>query len=191
MKKIVLSIVTVLMAFVLMPLVKAEETVSVYMFSKDGCSACISASQYFAELSEDNPGLFELVELEVFDAEWNFVSEDLKNLLISTYEKFGEDTSKAATPTIVIGDYHTVGLPQDTTEVYDAIVAARDEAKEDEVKKLADKLGIKIEEIQKAQDNSVVGKDNEGGKYDAIIVIGIFVVLIGGFAALVIAGKKQ
>jgi len=30
----------------------------------------------------------------------------------------------------------------------------------------------------------------EGGKYDAIIIIGIFVVLIGGFAALVVVGKK-
>ncbi|MBQ7031348.1 MAG: hypothetical protein IJN13_03125 [Bacilli bacterium] len=189
MKKIVLSIVTALMVFAMMPLVKAEETVSVYMFSKNGCSACVSAQEYFENLAEENPGLFELVELEVFDAEWNFVSEDLQKLLIATYERFGEDTSKAATPTIVIGDYHTVGLPQDTTEVYDAIVAAKDEEKTDEVKKLADDLDIKIEDIRKSSSNST--DTPEGGKYDAIIVVGIFVVLIGGFAGLVIAGKKQ
>ena len=31
---------------------------------------------------------------------------------------------------------------------------------------------------------------SESGKYDAVIIIGIFVVLIGGFAALVFVSKK-
>ena len=42
------------MVFAMMPLVKAEETVSVYMFSKNGCSACVSAQEYFENLAIKN-----------------------------------------------------------------------------------------------------------------------------------------
>jgi len=191
MKKILLSFIMVALTFVLMPITKAEEKVSVYMFSKDGCSACVAAQEYFDELLEENPDLFELVELQVFDSEWNFVSDDLKNLLIKTYEKFGEDTSKAATPTIVIGDYHTVGLPQDTSVVYDEIVKLKDSKdKTDVVKEIADELDINIKDLQNSSNADVNTATEEGGKYDAIIIIGIFVVLIGGFAGLIVAGKK-
>lgn len=187
MKKIILSVISVLMIFVMMPLAKAESKVPVYMFTKDGCSACISAHEYFDELANEYPDLFELVEIEVFDSEWNITSEDLQKILIETYEKFGEDTSKIATPTIVIGDYHTIGLPQDTSVVYDAIVAAKEEEKTDEIKKIAEDLNIDIEDVSKTTETPA---SEESGKYDALIIIGIFVVLIGGFAGLVIAGKK-
>ena len=186
MKKLVLSIVAIIMTFVLVPIVKADEKVHVYMISKDGCSACAAASEYFADLATSNPDLFELYDIQVFDANWQFESDELQQLFLAVYEKFGEDTSKAATPTIVIGDYHTVGLPQDTSAVYDAIVAAKD--KDDEMKKIAEELNIDLEKVRKNENTS---EENEkSGKYDALIIIGIFIVLIGGFAGLVIASKK-
>ena len=193
MKKVLFSLVTFLCLLVCMP-VSAEEQVPVYMFSKDGCSACISAQSYFAELENDYPELFELKEIVVFDGNWNAVSDDRTNLLVKVYERFGEDSSKAATPTIVIGDYHTVGLPQDTDVVYDAIVdASKDDT--DVVKELIDDLKLDLDELleyEAVEDDmpTTPATDETSGKYDTIIIIGIFVVLIGGLAGLVVAGKK-
>jgi len=187
MKKLILSIVSLISFFMMVPITNAEEQVPVYMFTKNGCSACVSALQYFQELESENPDLFELVEIEVFDAEWNFVSEDIQNLFISVYEEFGEDTSKAATPTIVIGDYHTVGLPAETKIVEDEIAKVA-EAKEpvNKVAEIAKELEIDLDNLGTVTE----APEEETGKYDTLIIIGIFVVLIGGFAGLVIAGKK-
>ena len=175
-----------------MPVSAAEEKVPVYMFSKDGCSACIAAQEYFDELESEYPELFEVVEIVVFDGSWNAVSTERQELLIKVYEKFDEDTSSAATPTIVIGDYHTIGLPQDTSVVYDAIKAVKDADKSvDVVKELVNDLGLDLEELQEYSSNkNEITPKQESGKYDTIIIIGIFVVLIGGFGALVVIGKK-
>ena len=192
MKKVLFSLITFLYLLIGMP-VSAKEQVPVYMFSKDGCSACISALSYFEELESEYPDLFELKEIVVFDGNWNAVSDDRTNLLVKVYERFGEDSSKAATPTIVIGDYHTVGLPQDTTEVYDAIVdASKDDI--DVVKGLIEDANLNLDELLEYDENNTNTQDTitdeNGGKYDTIIIIGIFVVLIGGLAGLVVAGKK-
>jgi len=184
-KKIILSVIVALSMLIMTPVANAEEKVPVYMFTKEGCPACISAIEYFDGLAKDYPDVFELYEIEVFDKNWQATSNNLQSLLIKTYEAFGEDSSSAATPTIVIGNYHTIGLPQDTSLVEDAILAVRDsEEKVDKVKDLADDLDVNLAEFK-------LGDEQASGKYDTLIIVGIFVVLIGGFAGLVIAGKKQ
>ncbi len=185
MKKIIVSIVAFLTLIMFLPTVSAETSkVPVYMFTKDGCSACLSAKEYFENLAAEEPDLFELIEIEVFDYEWNAVSKDLQKLLIAVYEEFGEDTSRASTPTIVIGDYHTVGFPQDDSLVEEAIrTASESETKVDKVSELMEELNITLEPQEE-------NKTEDTNKYDTIIIIGIFVVLIGGIAGLVIAGKK-
>lgn len=191
MKKIIFSLIAVMYLLIWMPVSAEEEQVTVYMFSKDGCSACITAQEYFDELESDYPDLFELKEITVFDGNFDPVDNDRTNLLIKVYERFGEDSSKAATPTIVIGDYHTIGLPNDTDVVYDAIVDAKNNKSEDEVMKIINELELDLEELLIYEDDMPTAVEDEtGGKYDAIIIVGIFVVLIGGFAGLVIAGKK-
>lgn len=192
MKKLILSLTVALFLFIGVP-VSAKEKVPVYMFTKDGCSACLSAQEYFANLQEEYPDLFELRDIVVFDYNWGEVSEDRTNLLIKIYDRFGEDSSRASTPTIVIGDYHTLGLPSDTDEVYDAIVDARDNKSEDIVKGYIDELELNLEDllVYETEDNTNTKNDTTDGKYDTIIIIGIFVVLIGGLAGLVIAGNKN
>ena len=176
MKKIFLGLATLMIAFIIMPIVKAQEKVPVYMFTKNGCSACLSATQYFEDLSQSYPDLFELIDIEVFDENWQPVSDDLRNLLVAVYEEFGEDSSSASTPTIVIGDYHTLGLPQDTSIVYDEIVkVSNSEENVDKVKEIADSIGVNLEDIKKASTSENSEEENKG-KYDAIIVIGIFAV---------------
>ena len=145
MKKLLLSLITVLALLIALPVSAKDEQVPVYMFSKDGCPACVAAQEYFEELETEYPELFELVEIVVFDGNWNAVSEERQMLLLSVYEEFGEDTSSAATPTIVIGDYYTIGLPKDTNEVYKAIENVRDsKEKIDVVKELVEEAELDL-----------------------------------------------
>lgn len=189
MKKLIFSLTLTIFLFMGIP-VSAKEKVSVYMFTKDGCPACLSAQNYFQELAEDYPELFELREIVVFDNNWGIVSEDRKNLLIKIYDKFGEDSSRASTPTIVIGDYHTLGLPGDTDLVYNAIIDARDNKSEDIVMKYIEDLNLNLDDLLVYEANTSTSND-ESNKYDTLIIIGIFVVLIGGLAGLVIVGNKK
>ena len=188
MKKILLSIITILTLLVMVPIVNAASKVKVYMFTKDGCPACLSASEYFAGLLKEEPKLFELIDLEIFDEEWNTVDEDAYKLLTDTLAHFGESTEPKdiATPLIVIGDYHSIGLPQNKSEVYDAILELKDsKEKIDVVKQLAEDAKIDYKKFIKVEEKA---KD---GKYDAIIIAAVFIVLIGGFAGLIILGKKK
>ena len=186
MKKIVLSFIAFLSMFLFTNTVLADEQVKVYMITKDGCSGCEAAYSYFDELEDKYPDLFELVPFEVFDINWNFNSDELNTLFTKVYKYFGEDTSSASTPTIVIGDYHVLGLPNDRELVYNAILEAKENGK-DVVSEIAKKENLNLEELK--YDRSTK-KETTGGKYDALIVIGIFVILIGGFAGFVIIGKK-
>ena len=194
MKKLLLSVIAILAFACLLPVVKAESNVTVYMFTKDGCPACASALEYFNGLLADDPDSFKLVDLEIFDSEWNEVSEDAYNLMINTLDHFGESTDPKdiATPLIVVGDYHTVGLPQDTSVVEDAIKDAKKAKEEvDVVKQIADEEKINYQDFVKVEnENTNDSEQQKPGKYDAIIIVAIFVVLIGGFAGLVVLGKK-
>ena len=130
--------------------------------------------------------MIDLVVLEVLDSEWNFTSDDAEELFMSVYDLIGEDTASAATPTIVIGNYSTIGLPKDTATVEKAIKDAK--GKEDRIQKLATSKNIDLSKISAATEEPTTEKS---GKYDTLIVIGIFAVVIGCFAGLVIAGKKS
>ena len=186
MKKILLSLLTILTLVIMTPEVKANEKVKVYMFTKDGCSACASATDYFNSLSSSEYGdMFELVDLKIFDGNWNYNNENSENIMIKTLEHFDESTAPEdiATPLIVIGDYHTIGLSQDTSAVEEAIKSNyENENSEDVVKNIAKDNNIDLNEVM-----GIV----EPGKYDTLIIIGIFVVVIGGFAGLVILGRKK
>ena len=186
MKKILLSLMTFAIVFMLIPFVYAKEKVPVYMITKEGCPACQQANEYFASLASDYSDIFELIELQVFDSNWNFVSTDLQNMFVAVYENFGEDPTRAATPTIVIGDYYTVGLPSDSDVLKNKIIETYEsEEKVDVVKDLAKSLDIDINSIRKESTN-----EEKTNSYDALIIIGVFVVLVGGFAGLVVASKK-
>lgn len=190
MKRILLGVITFLVCICMLPVVKADSKVTVYMFTKDGCPACAKALEYFNGLLKDDSDAFELVDLEIFDSEWNEVSEDAYNLMIDTLDHFGESTEPKdiATPLIVIGDYHTVGLPQDTSVVEDAIKDAKKE--DDVVKQIAEDNKINYQDFVKVENENASNNEEKSGKYDAIIIVAIFVVLIGGFAGLVVLGKK-
>ncbi len=191
MKKVLLSIITLLLTLTFIPVTFAaseEETVDkvpVYIFSKNGCKGCEYAFNYFDNLEKEEPDLFEQYIIEVYDPNWNIEDEDAYNLLITLLERKELDTVKIATPTIFIGDYATVGFPNDDSLVYNAIKNAK-EASEDEkvdiVKEEADKLNIDLEQYKKVAAKTSVT--------DLIIIGSIFVVLVGGFVCLIVMSKK-
>lgn len=192
MKKILISLIIVCLLIMHIPVVKAENKVKVYMFTKSGCPACETAYDYFNGLLSKEPELFELVTLQVWNGEdkngqWILASQDLLDLMRSSLDYFGEDNNRLATPTIAIGDYLQIGA-SNLNDFYDRIIKYRDsENPVDVIKNLADKQNIDIDKLKEVTENEETPSKN----YDEYILIGIFVFLIGGFAALVTFGKKK
>lgn len=192
MKKILISLIIVCLLIMHIPVVKAENKVKVYMFTKSGCPACETAYDYFNGLLSKEPELFELVTLQVWNGEdkngqWILASQDLLDLMRSSLDYFGEDNNRLATPTIAIGDYLQIGV-SNLSDFYDRIIKYRDsENPVNVIKNLADKQNIDIDKLKGVAENEKTPSKN----YDEYILIGIFVFLIGGFAALVTFGKKK
>ena len=186
MKKLYLVLTAVIMTFIMIPLAKADNNVRVYAFTKNGCPACESAFETFDKWLSEDPDLFELVNLEVWsgsdsDGSWILGSQDLYDLVVESLKHFDEDYEKLYTPTIVVGDYLQVGAND-----LDSLKKRIEEMKtsddyQDVVAELAKEKDINLNEyVQKVEEN----------KSDALIIVGIFVVLVGGFAALIIISKK-
>ena len=75
-------------------------------------------------------------------------------------------------------------------------VEAKKSKKEvDVIKDLAKENNIELSSVikdfgVKSCDKTTAETKTTGGKYDAVIIVAIFVVLVGGFAGLVVLGKK-
>ena len=208
MKKVILSFIATLSMLVMLPVVKADSDVTVYMFTKNGCSACEAAREYFEGLLEKDKDAFKLVNIEVWcgtdyvtdpdNPQWILGSEDAYNLLMAAVEHYKLDENQLGTPVIAIGDYATIGFnSNDPSAITDAIAKAKKSKKEvDVIKDLAEENNIELSSVVKefgVQSCDKTTNDNtnkSSGKYDAVIIVSIFVVLIGGFAGLVVLGKK-
>ncbi len=183
MKKIYFTLIIVLLLMMFIPVVEAANKAKVYMFTRDGCSACISAKSYLDGLLKDDKDLFELIEIVAFDSNGQVKNKDAYNLMLAVLEHYNEDTETLYTPTIVIGDYHNIGFPKDPSNLYNAITELNESEDDiDTVKDIAKEENVNINNVK-------VNVDKENAT-DAYIIIGIFVVLIGGFAGLVILGRK-
>ncbi len=183
MKKVYFTLIIVLLLMMFIPIVEAANKAKVYMFTRDGCSACISAKSYLDGLLKDDKDLFELIEIEAFDGNGQIQNKDAYNLMLAVLEHYDEDTETLYTPTIVIGDYHNIGFPKDPSDLYNAIKELNESEEDiDTVKDVAKEKSININDVK-------INVDKENAA-DAYIIIGIFVVLIGGFAGLVILGRK-
>ena len=205
MKKVILSLITIVSLIIMIPVVKADSDVTVYMFTKNGCPACEAAREYFEGLLEKDKDAFKLVNIEVWcgddytvdPSEWILGSEDAYNLLMAAVEHYKLDESKLGTPVIAIGDYATIGInTSDTKDIDDAIAKAKKSKKEvDVIKDLAKENNIELSSVikdfdVKSCDKTTADTTKSSGKYDAVIIVAIFVVLIGGFTGLVVLGKK-
>lgn len=204
MKKVLLSLVTLVTLFALMPFAKAADNkVKLYMFTKNGCSACEYAFTEFEKRLEEYPDEFELVNIEVWcgtdytnsnNPEWILGNEDAFDLMQKAIEYADGDTTRLATPTIMVGDFLQVGA-NDLDALYDKIDAFKKDKKyKDVVAELAKEANYDISSMTKphgaANCDIIPDENNEGGKYDLVIFVSVMVVLVGGFAGLIIISKK-
>ena len=207
MKRVILSFIAIVSMLVMMPIAKADSDVTVYMFTKNGCSACEAARTYFEGLLEKDKDAFKLVNIEVWcgddltdpnNPQWILGSEDAYNLLMAAVEHYKLDANQLGTPVIAIGNYASIGFnTNDPSDITDAINKAKKSKKEvDVIKDLAKENNIELSSVIKdfgvqSCDKTTADTTKSSGKYDAIIIVAIFVVLIGGFTSLVVLGRKK
>lgn len=172
MKKVLLSVIALVMAL-MFPLSvladKKEESkdkINVYLFWGNGCGYCEAAKEFFASIKDEYGNYFNLVEYEVW------YDKDNNALKDSVAEYFNDDVS--GVPYIIIGETTFGGYAADYDE---DIIEAIEEAYEDD-----DYVDI----VAKVKSGNVEPEKN----YDTLIVIGIFVVIIGGFGALIYFSRK-
>ncbi len=207
MKRIYLTFFTLLTIFALTP-VYAKNNVKLYMFTKNGCTACESAFAFFEEKLKEDPDAFELINIEVWcgtdytdvnNPKW--IQSDNKNGLIlmqDALEHYKEDTERLSTPTIMVGDYLQIGT-KDLDKLYEKIIAYQTDKKyKDVLEELASKKDIDISSLNVPHGTlncDIRPEDStkeipESGKYDVIIIASIFIILVGGFTGLIIVSKK-
>jgi len=199
MKKIILSVITMMMLFVMMPLVKAiekpdvtdHEKVTIYIFRGEGCGHCQHAISYFYSSGDEYADYLEVKTYEV----WKNANN--ASLATDVAKEVGTEFT-GGVPLIVVGEKYVGGFGDGTGEelVQYALDYYQDDEYKDVVKEmLANKTYDEtLETLEEAAISegliSSSQNDQDGGKYDVLIIVGIFVVLIGGFTGLIIAGKK-
>lgn len=176
MKKIFLGIVSFILAFSFNMIVKAEELVKVYVFEAGGCPYCEKEVEYLESLESYNKK-FTIVRKELYidHVDWEKGKDyDLGVKVANAFKNAGfKDAKYNGTPFVVISDLYAATTYSTALESYI-----------NEAYETGDKDIVKC--IEEGKDNCLQSTNN-----DAIIIIGIFVVLIGGFAGLVVASKKK
>lgn len=202
MKKILISIITLLaglMVFTTAYAKKTEETkekeveevkevvesnenlVKVYIFEAGGCPACQAQIEYLKGLDSYNKK-FEIVEKELYvdHVDWAHGKDyELGKKVAEEFIKAGfRDAAYNATPFVVISNAYAKAAYNSSLEsVIDSVYEEGDK----------DIVGC----FERNEENCVIKESTgEEKNYDTIIIIGIFVVLIGGCVGLVIASKK-
>lgn len=196
MKKTILTIISILTLFIMVPVVNAiekpeitdHEKVTIYIFRGEGCGHCKEALTYFYGLGDEYKDYLEVKAYEVWKNSNN--TELVKDVAIEIGTEY-----TGGVPLIVVGEKYVSGYGAGTGDelVKYALEYYQDDEYRDVVKeKLANKNYEETQESLKeaAQSEGLIAMSSESGKYDAVIIIGIFVVLIGGFAALVFVSKK-
>lgn len=201
MKKFILSLVTALTVFMMIPVAQAiekpevtdHEKVTIYIFWGNGCPNCTNAINYFYGLGDEYADYIEFETYEVwYNSNNNKFAQEVAGLL---------DHDLEGVPFLVVGEEYISGWGDSVGESminyaldyyqdknYKDVVKEALEDTEYEVEKTSLKDAYEVETSE--NENTTTSVESEGGKYDVVIIIGIFVVLIGGFAALVVVGKK-
>ena len=215
MKKTLLKLLLIA-ALVLAPfsIVKADKKekeeinnkVTIHLFYASWCGYCHDFIEYFSTRYEEYSDRFEIKAYLI-----STLSEDGKsrvsipeNVLImqAVNEHFETDNAgnplKGGIPLIIIGDsFVQSGFGSDGSQIISvALEENKNKNYTDTVAKIIQDKNFNTSKVTdfKTVVDSILNKSSEeetGGKYDTYIIIGIFVVLIGGFAGLVIAGKKK
>ncbi|MBE6155318.1 MAG: hypothetical protein E7164_01005 [Firmicutes bacterium] len=170
-----------------LPAVTDHEKVTIYVFRGNGCSFCRSALTYFNQNAGMYSDYFEVKAYEVWENSYN------NELLNDVAEQMG-DTLQGV-PYIVIGNsYSENGFTSalGTEMIEAALQEYQNETYVDLVKEVAQSHGkSKSETLREACIKEEIIKEDRNSKYDTIIILGIFAVVLGGGAALVAFSRKK
>ena len=205
MKKILLSFITLMLLITMIPVTNAakkttakkttteakeevvvapvevepeykEGMVKVYLFEAGGCPWCERETQYLKGLASYGEK-FVIIKKELYvdhDTWAHGKDYDLGVKVADAFKEAGfSEANSQGTPFVVISDVYAATNYSESLESYI-----------DEAYEKGDKDVVKC--FEEGKTNCL----NTGGKYDTLIIIGIFVVLIGGIAGLVFASKK-
>ena len=180
---IIISFLPVMVSAVTLPKKTDHEKVTIYIFRGHECSHCFDALNFFYKNRNKYADYFDVVTYEV----WN--NEDNKKFMKTIASTFDDDAS--GVPYMVIGDSYTnsKGFSDQLSEeiVNAALAAYQDENYIDLVAKMA-KDNKKIE--SKNLEESCREEGIIAGKYDALIIFSILIVVIGGGAYLIKLARK-
>ena len=188
MKKFFLSLVCLICLItgnvkaVELPAKSNHEKVTIYIFRGHGCSHCYEALEYFYDNKEQYADYFEIKAYEVWENADN-------NKLMEAVKEYRKDDGKGV-PYIVIGENYSVnGFGESLIEeiMSTAVFEYQNEDYKDIVKEVVkDHSKAKVENLEEAcKAEGIIG-----GKYDALIIGIILIVVIGSGAAFVYFSKK-
>ena len=170
-----------------------HDPINVYIFRSDSCRYCHMALEFFESNQETYGKYFKLIGYEVNN-------QSNSDLWQKVGEHFGDEIGSI--PYIVIGDkYHATGFDEESIgkELLNTIIEQYQNADYVDVvanlleeNKLTDSVKYdQNSEFTVLTDAVVSGSESESSTKDTIIIVGIFVVLIGGIAGLVVASRKK
>lgn len=166
------------------PEVTDHETVKLYMFWRDGCSACESAIEALNEIEEQYLDYFEIVTYDIYDGN----NMDLLDYLETTLG------GSSAVPYFVVGEQYLVGYNLDTL-----LEMIFEEYQNDDyvdfVGTYADYVGdYTAEGLEHACEVKGIdywNAEETDHSADAYIVAGIFIILFGSIGYLVFSSKNK
>lgn len=198
MKKILLTIITTFLLVLSAPVVNAiekpevtdHEKITIYIFRGEGCGHCQNAISYFYSLGDEYE---DYIDVKIYEV-WK--NENNSALAADVAEDIGTEYT-GGVPLIVVGEKYIGGFGEGSGE--DLIEMALDYYQDEDYKDVVEEnlaensYGETSETVEEAAISEGLITETakeENGKYDTLIIVSIFVVLIGGFAALVVIGKK-
>ena len=174
------------------PKVTDHEKINVYIFRGSGCSHCYDALTYLYGLDGEYDDYFKVVTYEVWGNQNN--SALAKAVAAKLGDEFG------GVPYIVIGNKSFAGFGSSTgTEIIETALEAYKNKKYKDVVASVIKSGnydvvsqtLSEAAYEEGITEVVPPKVEEEKKDDTWIVLAVFVVIIGGFGALIYSSRKK
>ena len=183
MKKIIISIITIML--LILPInAKAESNeVTIYMFRSTQCNHCEDALEY---LNENKDSIPEGVKLKTYQVYQN--SNNIKLLEQIQKDLNFEEKDIGSIPLFIIGEEYIFGYsgPADIKKAFNLAEEAKNDSEyKDIVKETISKLSLKDEYMMLDEIFS------EPSKVATMIVFGIFGAIVLGFGAMIIFSRKN
>ena len=173
------------------PKVTDHEKINVYIFRGSGCSHCYDALTYLYGLNGEYDDYFNVVTYEVWYNQGNSA------LAKDVAAKIGDEMG--GVPYIVIGDKSFAGFGDSTgAAIIETALEAYQNKKYKDVVASVVKAGSYDEESETLAEaayaegiTEVAPTKVEEDKDDTIVILAVFVVIVGGFGALIYSSRKK